>query len=112
MRWSILKRLSKRSGNKYTLISIIIILLVMYFLRSINGVGVESDYPEAVHYKGYNFLYSQTISESSFKFVRKYGATYEGRMLLLKRGENWNTAPSKTYIFAGSRQYREYLLVK
>lgn len=107
-----LKRLSKKGGNKYTFISIIIIIMMMYFLKSVLGVSEEGNYPEYVNYKNYNFEYSQTISESSFKFVRKYGANYEGHMLLLKRGENWNTAPSKAYIFIGWKKYREYDLVK
>jgi hypothetical protein len=111
MRWSMLKRLSKRSGNKYTIISIIIIILMMYFFKiSFAGKG-EVNYPQSVHYRDYNFEYSQTISESAFKFVRKYGASYEGHILLLKRGENWTTAPSKTYIFIGWKKYREYHLV-
>jgi hypothetical protein len=112
MRWSMLKRLAKKGGNKYTLISIIIILLMMYFIKSRLGVNETNNYPNYVNYKDYNFEYRQTIRESSFKFVRKYGANYEGHILLIKRGENWNTAPSKVYIFVGSKTYREYDLVK
>ena len=107
-----LKKLSNKSGNKFTVISILIIILMMFFSKmSFVGKG-EGDYPQNVHYRDYNFEYSQTISESSFRFVRKYGASYEGHMLLLRRGENWNTAPSKVYIFIGSKKYREYDLIK
>lgn len=107
-----LKKLSKRSGNKYTIISIIIIILMMYFFKISSAGKEEVNYPQNVHYRDYNFEYSQTISESSFKFVRKYSASFEGHMLLIRRGENWNTAPNNTYIYIGSRKYREYDLVR
>lgn len=107
-----LKKLGKRSGNRYTIISIMIIILMMYFFKISFFGKEEGSYPQNVKYRGYNFEYSQTISESSFGFVRKYGASFEGHMLLLRRGENWNTAPSNTYIYIGSRKYREYDSVK
>jgi hypothetical protein len=107
-----LKRLGKRSGNRYTIISIIIIITMAYFFK-LNFAGKEEgNYPQNIHYRDYNFEYSQTINESSYKFVRKYGANYEGYILLLRRGENWSTAPSKVYIFIGSKKYREYDLIE
>lgn len=107
-----LKRLNKKSGNRFTLISIIIIILMLYLFKISFGGNDEGNYPQNVYYGDYKFQYSQTISESSFKFVRKYSVSYEGHMLLLKRGENWETAPSRVYIFTGRRKYREYQLVQ
>jgi len=107
-----LKRLNKKSGNKYTIISIIIIILVIYFFKLSSGGSGEENYPQDVYYGDYKYHYSQTINESSFKFVRKYGMSYEGHIFLLKHGENQKTAPSKVYIFTGRRKYREYELVQ
>lgn len=107
-----IKRLNKKSGNRYTMISIIIIILMLYFFKIALGGSGEENYPQYVYYGDYKYHYSITISESSFRFVRKYGMSYEGHILLLKRGENWETAPSKVYIFKGGRKYREYELVQ
>lgn len=106
-----LSRLRKRSGNKYTLISIVLIILVFYSLRFVVG-SKTGDYPQDVYYGNYKFQYTKTINEASYKFVRKYGVSYNGYMLLLKRGENWDTAPSKVYIFTSRGKYREYELVQ
>lgn len=106
-----LKKLSKRSGSKYTFLSIVLILAVVYFMR-FAGVSKAADYPQEVFYKDYKYQYSQTINDFSYKFVRKYGISYKGYVLLLRRGENWDTAPSKVYIFAGWRKYREYVLTQ
>lgn len=107
-----LKRLSKRSGNKYTLISILIIILMLYFFKISLGGGEEENYPQYVYYGDYKYQYNQTIHEASYKFVRKYGVSYDGYILLLKRGESWETTPQKVYIFTGWRKYREYELLR
>lgn len=92
------------------MISIIIIILMLYVFKISYGGRGEENYPQDVYYGDYKYHYSQTIKESSFKFVRKYGMSYEGHILLLRRGENWESAPSKVYIFIGRRKYREYEL--
>ncbi|MDF2531007.1 MAG: hypothetical protein K0Q65_588 [Clostridia bacterium] len=107
-----LKRFHKTSGNKYTLISIIMIMLMIYFFKIALGGGEEGNYPQNVYHGDNKFQYSQTISESSLKFIRKYGVSYEGHNLLIKRGESWDTVPSRVYIFIGWKKYREYELIR
>lgn len=105
-----LKGLSRRSGNKYTIISILMIILMMYFFKFAMG-GNEATYPQQVNYGMQKYEYRQTISESALKFQRKYGKSFEGHMLLLKRGADAE-APDKVYIFTKWRKYREYELIK
>ncbi|OGO78161.1 MAG: hypothetical protein A2Y23_12330 [Clostridiales bacterium GWB2_37_7] len=104
-----LKRLSKSNGNKYTLISIIMIILMMYFFKFAFG-GTEGSYPQFVYYGERKYEFSQTVSESSFRFIRKYGMSYEGYTLLLKRGERNLKTPEKVYIYAKWGKYKEYKL--
>lgn len=107
-----LSRFKRRSGNRYTLVSIIMIILMLYFFRIALGGNNEANYPQYVYHGDYKYQYVTTIKESSFKFVRKYGVSYDGYMLLLKRGENWDTEPSMVYIYAGWSKYRQYKLVQ
>jgi hypothetical protein len=85
---------------------------MLYFFKITLGGSGEGNYPQNVYYGDYKFQYSRTISESSLKFVRKYGVSYEGYTLLLKRGESWEPAPSRVYIFTGWKKYREYQLMQ
>lgn len=105
-----LKRLSKRSGSRYTFFSIVLIILMLYVFR-LSFKPAEVQYPQYVEYGGNKYEYSQTVRQTSFQFVRKYGISYEGNVLLLKRGERNKDVPEKVYIFLGWRQYREYVLM-
>jgi hypothetical protein len=111
MRWSMLKSFSKRSGNKYTIISIIMIILMMYLFKFTMG-GTEVNYPQYIYYGDHKYEFNQIVNESSFKFQREYGRSYEGHILLLMRGERDTANPVKVYIFTKWRKYREYELVK
>jgi hypothetical protein len=111
MRWSMLKSFGKRSGNKYTLLSIIIIILMMYFVRFATK-GTESSYPSYVYYGENKYEFSQTVNESSFKFQRKYGVNYEGYVILLRRSEASAEVPEKVYIYTKFRKYNEYKLTR
>jgi hypothetical protein len=84
----------------------------MYFLKIAMGGSGDGNYPQNVHYGNNKYEYSQTITESSFGFVRKYGASSDGYMILLKRGENKEPKPSKVYIFTKWKKYREYQLIQ
>lgn len=106
-----LKRLNKRSGNKYTMISIIFIILMMYFFKISLG-GNQVTYPQSVYFNDHKYEYSQTIRAASVSFIRKYGVSYEGNILLLKRGDGDLKVPDKVYIFTNWQKYREYQLVQ
>ena len=41
-----LKRLGKKSGNKFTLISIIVIIMMAYFFKTFFVGGEEENYPQ------------------------------------------------------------------
>jgi hypothetical protein len=84
----------------------------MYFFKISMGGSGEGNYPQNVYYGDNKYEYSQTITGSSFGFVRKYGASSEGHALLLRRGENKEPKPSKVYIFTGWKKYREYQLIQ
>lgn len=105
-----LRRLSKRSGNRYTLISIVLILLMLYLFKITLG-GTEGDYPQYIYYGEHKYQYNDTVRGSSLSFVRKYGKNYNGYALLVKRGESNAAMPEAVYVFAGWRTYKEYLPV-
>lgn len=102
-----LKRLNRRSGNRYTLFSIMLIILMLYAFN-LSMRGTEKSYPEYVYYNEMKYEYAQTVRGSSLKFVRKYGKNYQGYMLLLSRSEKNHSVPEKIYIYEGWRTYREY----
>jgi hypothetical protein len=102
-----LKSLRKRSGDRYTLISILLILAMLYGYRFAAGEK-QGDYPGEVYYNNQKYDYTETVKESSLKFTRKYGKSYEGYMLLVKRTESKKEQPEAVYIYASWRAYRKY----
>lgn len=102
-----LKGLRKRSGGRYTLISILLILGMLYGYRFMVG-GKQGEYPAQIYYNNQKYVYAETVKESSLKFVRKYGKTYEGYVLLLKRAESKKEQPEAVYIYVSWQSYRMY----
>ncbi len=105
-----LKNLRGRSGNRYTLISILLIIVMLYGYRFISG-GASGDYPPYVYYNNQKYEYTETVKESSLKFVRKYGKNYEGYVLLVKRAESKMEQPEAVYIYASWKNYYKYQLL-
>lgn len=104
-----LARFKRGSGNRYTLVSIVMIIMMLYFFKfALRGTDVE--YPQTVYFADHNYIYSQTLKASSFKFVRDYGKSNNGYIVLKLRSEQGMEVPERVYIFEGWKSYREYVL--
>jgi hypothetical protein len=98
----------KRSGNKSTLISIIIILAVIYAMRLVSP-HKEAAYPDIIHYDGLSYIYSETVRTFPLMFTRKRPVSEEGFIILARRGIS---TADEVYIFEGFRKYRRYVVLK
>lgn len=106
-----LARLRNRNGSRYTLISIVLIIIMLYFFRYALG-SQNVQYPQTIYFEGQKYIYSQTVNQSSLKFIRSYGKNYNGFVILTKRGENSVGIPDRVYIFEGWKKYRQYEIVR
>lgn len=104
-----LARFRKRNGSRYTLVSIVLIIVMLYFFRFALGSN-NVDYPQTVYFEGQKYVYSQTVKESSLKFSRNYGKNYDGFVILTRRGESSKGVPEGVYIFEGWKKYRQYAI--
>lgn len=98
-----------RSGGRYTFISIIIILAVLYAYRyTMPQKAVE--YPELIHYQGSTYQYSESIRNSPVLFKRLRGLGDEGHIVLARRSRTNSGALSELYIYEGFMRYRKYVI--
>jgi len=99
----------KGGGSKYTFISIIIILAVLFIYRySMPQRNV--DYPATIHYSGSTYEYYEDVRSSPIYFKRVRGASEEGHMVLARRGSKYDEVPLELYIYQGSSKYRKYVI--
>lgn len=92
--------------NKYTIISLIIIMAVLYIIK--NRIPVSTaKYYEVVNYVNVRYKYMDTVRGSAFSFVRA-GGTKEGNIVLLRRKDKSQAIPVNIYIYAGSGRYLKY----
>ena len=102
-------RIRKRSGgNRFTFISIILILAVIYISR-LAAPQTEAAYPDTIHYDGQRYLYVETVNSSPFMHSRKKPASEEGYMILARRGIN---IKEEVYVYEGYLKYRRYVVMK
>jgi len=93
------------SGNKYTLISIILILAALYVYK-ITAPQKDIEYPEYIHYMDNTYRYTETVKKSPITFKRLRGSTDEGHIVLAQRGGS----SDEIYIYEGRKQYRRYMI--
>lgn len=92
-------------GNKYTLISIVLILAVFYAYR-LTIPQKDIEYPEYIHYMDNTYRYSETMRKSPITLKRLRGSSDEGHIVLAERGGS----SDKIYIYKGKMWYRRYLI--
>lgn len=98
------KKIIKR--NKYTLISLILIVAMLYVLKSRMPAG-DVQYHKLVTYNHTKYKYEEVIKANPLKFVRA-GSVEEGKLVLLQRGDKGTATPEEIYIYAGSGRYLRY----
>ncbi len=98
----------KRSGNKYTFISIVLILVVIYVFRLVSP-HKEVVYSDIIQYNNIRYVYMETIKSSPFMFVRKRPTSEEGYIILARRGISLQ---EEVYIYEGYLKYRRYVVLK
>lgn len=96
-----------RKGNKFTFISIIMILVVMYAVKLVLPQK-EIEYSDTIRYDNQRYVYVETIKSSPFMFVRKRPGSEEGYIILARRGIS---AEKEVYIYEGYRKYRRYMVL-
>lgn len=98
----------KSSGNKFTFISIIIIIVAFYVLKS-TMPQKETEYPDIIRYNEIRYEYSETLKSSPFLYVRKNPVCEEGYIVLARRGRS---IEEEAYIYEGRMKYRRYTAMK
>ncbi len=99
----------KRSGNRYTLLSIVMILLMLYGISRISP-RKEVVFPQSVQYKGYWYEYAETVKKTPLQFVRKRPASEEGFIILALRKGSSEAVLKEIYLYQGFMLYRRYVL--
>ncbi|HOR85909.1 MAG TPA: hypothetical protein PLL98_05425 [Bacillota bacterium] len=98
----------KSSGNKYTFISIIIIIAALYVLR-LTSPQKETAYPDIIHYNDLGYKYVETVRSSPFMYTRKRPVCEEGYIVLARRGVS---IAEEAYIYGGRMKYRRYKVIE
>lgn len=102
-------RLKKKGGgNKFTFISIVMILAAIYVLRLVSPQK-ETTYPDIIRYNDLRYKYVETVKSSPLMYARKKPACAEGYIVLARRG---TSVLEEVYIYEGSMKYRRYEVLK
>ncbi len=96
----------KGSGNRYTLISILMILVVIYVFRLVSPAK-EVSYPDIIEHGGNSYQYAETIKSNPFMFTRKKTGEAAGYLILARRGVD---VSEEIYIYEGFLRYRRYIV--
>lgn len=100
--------MKKGGGNKFTFISIIMIIAVVYVFRLVSPQE-EAAYPDTIRYDNQDYVYVETIKSWSVMFARKKPTSEEGFIILARRGKS---SLEEVYIYEGSSRYRRYRAIK
>lgn len=98
----------KRSGNKYTFITIVLILIILYVFRMISPQK-EAVYSDIVQYNNIRYVYMETIESAPLMFTRNRTANETGYIILARRGIS---IQEELYIYEGYLKYRRYVVLK
>ena len=98
----------KGGGNKFTFISILMIIAVILVFKLVSPRR-EAEYPDTVRYDGLRYTYAETVKSSPVMYVRKRNTCEEGYMILALRGVD---SSKEIYIYEGFMRYRRYEAIK
>lgn len=98
-----------KGGNRYTLMSIVIILLMLYAFKTVFPQK-NIVYPASIHFQGYRYEYADTVKKLPLQFIRRRPASEEGFIVLVLRRDNKDTVPEEAYLYQGFLEYRRYVL--
>lgn len=98
-----------KGGNRYTLMSIVIILLMLYAFKMVSPQK-NIEYPSSIHFQGYRYEYADTVKKTPLQFTRRRPASEEGFIVLTLRKESKEAVPEEAYLYQGFFQYRRYRL--
>ena len=98
----------KRGGNRYTFVSIILILIVFYVFRMVSPQK-EVVYSDIVQYNNIRYVYMETIKSAPFMFTRKRPVGEEGYIILARRGIS---IQEELYVYEGNLKYRRYVVLR
>lgn len=97
-------------GNKATLLSVILIVVMSFFARLYMPVRSTGEPGHAITYLDHGYTYAETIKSSPFKFVRGREGSEEGFTVLLMRKDKKDKIPEEVYIYIGHKEYLKYIL--
>ena len=95
-------------GNKYTFISILMILVIVYAFRLISPQK-EAAYPDIIQYGDLRYQYIETVKGSPVMFVKRRPTGKEEYIILARRGKK---TTDELYIYEGYLKYRRYVVFK
>lgn len=95
-------------GNKYTFLSILMILVALYVFRLVSPQQ-EAAVPDIIQYNGLRYQYMETVKGSPIMFVKSKPAGKEGYLILARRGIKTS---EEIYIYEGHLKYRRYVVVE
>lgn len=98
----------RKSGNKYTFLSIVLILIVIYVFRLVSP-HKEVVYSDIIQYNNIRYVYMETIKSTPFMFTRKRPVSEEGYIILARRGIS---IQEEVYIYEGYMKYRRYAVLR
>lgn len=99
---------NRGGGNKFTFISIIMIIAVIFVFRLVSPQK-ETEYPDTMHFDNVKYEYVETVKGSPFMFVKKKPVSEEGYIILARRGIDFQ---EEVYVYEGFRKYRRYMSVR
>ncbi|NLM44497.1 MAG: hypothetical protein GX201_10875 [Clostridiales bacterium] len=102
--------INRLGGNRFTLISIIMILGMILLARITMPPRNDLVPTERIVYLDNPYIYKETISDSPFKFIRGKEGSQEGFKVLLMRKDRKASVPEEVYIYIGNKKYMKYLL--
>lgn len=96
-------------GNKVTVMSIIIILAMSFFVKAIivpiDRIKTPS---KSINYISQEYIYKETIKASPLKFMRGRQGSAEGFRVLVMRKDKKTEVPKEVYIYNGGGEYLKY----
>ncbi|MEA4961692.1 hypothetical protein SDC9_67702 [bioreactor metagenome] len=95
-------------GNRVTILAIILILAMSFFLKLTVPLDSIKTPPEKIKYISHEYIYEETIKASPFKFARGKQGSEEGFRVLIMRKDKRTEVPVEVYIYNGGGEYLKY----